>query len=54
MLGIDSIRPETLAKLYDFVAQGGRVFCIEKFLTNRSASKITKRTMQPYRSGSAN
>lgn len=31
MLGIDSIRPETLAKLYDFVAQGGRVFCIEKF-----------------------
>lgn len=31
MLGIDSIRPETLAKLYDFVEQGGRVFCIEKF-----------------------
>ena len=30
LLGLDSIRPETLAKLYDFVSQGGRVFCIEK------------------------
>ena len=30
LLGLDSIRPETLAKLYDFVSQGGRVFCIDK------------------------
>ena len=30
LLGLDSIRPETFAKLYDFVSQGGRVFCIEK------------------------
>ena len=28
---ISSINPETLAKLYDFVSDGGRIFCIEKF-----------------------
>lgn len=28
---VTSINPETLAKLYNFVSGGGRVFCIEKF-----------------------
>ena len=28
---VTSINPETLAKLYDFVSDGGRIFCIEKF-----------------------
>ena len=28
---ISGMNPETLAKLYDFVSDGGRIFCIEKF-----------------------
>ncbi len=28
---VTSINPETAAKLYDFVASGGRIFCIEKY-----------------------
>lgn len=28
---VSSINPETLAKLYEFVAEGGTVFCIEKY-----------------------
>ncbi|MBT3385198.1 MAG: glycoside hydrolase family 2 [Prolixibacteraceae bacterium] len=28
---VASINPETLAKLYEFVVQGGRIFCVEKY-----------------------
>jgi hypothetical protein len=28
---VTSINPETIAKLYDFVSSGGRIFCIEKY-----------------------
>lgn len=28
---VSSINPETLAKLYEFVSTGGRIFCIEKY-----------------------
>lgn len=31
LVEITSINPETIAKLYDFVVSGGRIFCIEKF-----------------------
>lgn len=31
LAGISGINPETLAKLYNFVADGGRIFCIEKY-----------------------
>jgi hypothetical protein len=31
LIEIERIHPETLAKLYDFVAAGGKVFCIEKY-----------------------
>jgi hypothetical protein len=31
MVEISSTSPETLAKLYDFVSTGGRIFCIEKY-----------------------
>ena len=28
---VTSLNPETVAKLYDFVSSGGRIFCIEKY-----------------------
>ncbi len=28
---VTSLNPETIAKLYDFVSSGGRIFCIEKY-----------------------
>ena len=31
LVEVTSINPETLAKLYDFVSSGGRIFCIEKY-----------------------
>lgn len=31
LIEVESTHPETLAKLYDFVRSGGRVFCIEKY-----------------------
>ena len=31
LVEVTSTSPETLAKLYDFVSSGGRIFCIEKY-----------------------
>lgn len=31
LVEVTSVNPETLAKLYDFVSTGGRIFCIEKY-----------------------
>lgn len=31
LIEVEHIQPSTLAKIYDFVLSGGRVFCIEKF-----------------------
>ncbi|MCD4769900.1 MAG: glycoside hydrolase family 2, partial [Bacteroidales bacterium] len=31
LVEVTGINPETLAKLHDFVSDGGRIFCIEKF-----------------------
>lgn len=31
LIEVESIQSETLAKLYDFILSGGRVFCIEKY-----------------------
>jgi hypothetical protein len=31
LIEVESMHPATLAKMYDFVASGGRVFCIEKY-----------------------
>lgn len=31
LIEVESMQPATLAKLYDFVVSGGRVFCIEKY-----------------------
>lgn len=29
LVGVESMNPETLAKLYEFAQQGGRIFCVE-------------------------
>lgn len=31
LVEVSGINPETIAKLYDFVVSGGRIFCIEKY-----------------------
>ena len=31
LVGIEGIEPATLEKLYTFVQQGGRIFCIERY-----------------------
>jgi hypothetical protein len=31
LVEVTSVNPETISKLYDFVSNGGRIFCIEKY-----------------------